>query len=179
MYQRIEKARYRKFSNIEPVSGFFSITSVSRPCSDPQPCLILLVAYFMSTKFSCAGADSDKPKQPSFKLTLRNSKWCSVCSLTLIEYSSDKQRLWQDCAYAQADLKLFWSHIPHCWKSHVAIHFFLRFFSSSSVLLEDTFGYDKTTASNINGVLYDTALILCPISGHIYVGITLMSNLYI
>ena len=52
-------------------------------------------------------------------------------------------------------------------------------FSSSSVLLEDTFGYDKTTASNINGVLYDTALILCPISGHIYVGIALMTYLYI
>ena len=22
-------------------------------------------------------------------------------------------------AYAQADLRLCWSHIPHCWKSHV------------------------------------------------------------
>ena len=24
--------------------------------------------------------------------------------------------------YAQADLRLSWSHIPHCWKSHVAAH---------------------------------------------------------
>ena len=32
---------------------------------------------------------------------------------------SDKQRLWSDCAYAQAGLSLCWSHIPHCWKSHV------------------------------------------------------------
>ena len=31
--------------------------------------------------------DSDEPLQPPFKL--RNSKWCSVSSLTLIEYSSD------------------------------------------------------------------------------------------
>ena len=31
--------------------------------------------------------DSDEPLQPSFKL--RNSKWCSVSSLTIIEYSSD------------------------------------------------------------------------------------------
>ena len=31
--------------------------------------------------------DSDKPVQPPFKL--RNSKWCSVSSLTLIEYSND------------------------------------------------------------------------------------------
>ena len=25
--------------------------------------------------------------------------------------------------YAQADLRLCWSHIPHCWKSHAAAHF--------------------------------------------------------
>ena len=31
--------------------------------------------------------DSDEPLQPPFKL--RNSKWCSVSSLTTIEYSSD------------------------------------------------------------------------------------------
>ena len=31
--------------------------------------------------------DSDEPLQPQFKL--RNSKWCSVSSLTIIEYSSD------------------------------------------------------------------------------------------
>ena len=63
--------------------------------------------------------DSDEPLQPPFRL--RNLKWCSVSSLTLIEYSSDKQRLWSDCAYAQADLRLCWSHIhvPYCWKSHV------------------------------------------------------------
>ena len=57
---------------------------------------------------------------------LLTSKWCSVSSLTLIEYSSDKQRLWSDCAYAQAGLSLCWSHIPHCWKSHVMAQMFLR-----------------------------------------------------
>ena len=61
--------------------------------------------------------DSDEPLQPPFKL--RNSKWCSVSNLTIIECSSDVQRLWSDCAYAQADLRLCWSHIPNCWKSHV------------------------------------------------------------
>ena len=64
--------------------------------------------------------DSDKPVQPTFKL--RNSKWWSVNRLTFIEYSSDQQRLWSDCAYAQAYLRLCWSHIPHCWKSHAAAH---------------------------------------------------------
>ena len=28
----------------------------------------------------------------------------------------------RDWAYAQADMRLCWSHIPHCWKSHVAAH---------------------------------------------------------
>ena len=64
--------------------------------------------------------DSDKPVQPPFKL--RNPKWCSVSNLTVVQYSSDKQRLWSDCAYAQAGLSLCWSHIPHCWKSHVSAH---------------------------------------------------------
>ena len=42
--------------------------------------------------------DSDEHVQPPFRL--RNLKWCSVSSLTLIGYSSDKQRLWSDCAFA-------------------------------------------------------------------------------
>ena len=61
--------------------------------------------------------DSDKPVQPPYKL--RNSKWRSVSSFTVIEYPSDKQRLWSDCIYVQADLSLCWSHTPHCWKSNV------------------------------------------------------------
>ena len=63
-----------------------------------------------------ASVDSSEPPQPPFKL--RNSKWCPFSSLTIIEYSSDLRRLWSDCAYAQADLRLCWSHISHCWKSH-------------------------------------------------------------
>ena len=65
--------------------------------------------------------DSDEPVQPHFKL--RNSKWCSVSSLTVIEYLSGLQRLWSGCVYAQAGLSLCWSHIPQCWKSHVAAQF--------------------------------------------------------
>ena len=64
--------------------------------------------------------DSEEPLQPPFNV--RNSKWCSVSSLTIIEYSSNYQRLWSDCAYAQADLRLCWWHIPHCWKSHALSH---------------------------------------------------------
>ena len=64
--------------------------------------------------------DSDEPVQPPFNH--RNSKCCSVSSLTLLEYSSDQQRFWSDCTYAKADLRLWWSHIPHCWKCHVTAH---------------------------------------------------------
>ena len=64
-----------------------------------------------------------EPVQPPFRL--RNSKYCSVISLILIEFSSDLQRLWSDCAYAQTDLRLCGSHVPQCWKSHVVIHMFI------------------------------------------------------
>ena len=64
--------------------------------------------------------DSDEHVQPPIKI--RNSKCCLVSSLILIEYSSDKQRLWSDCAYAQAGLSFCWSHLPHCWKSPVVAH---------------------------------------------------------
>ena len=85
---------------------------------DFQPCGIL----------TCV--DSDGPVQLPFKF--RNSKWCSVSSLTLIEYSSDKQRLWSDCAYAQAGLSLCWSHRPHCWKYHVTAYLSCRKWSYST-----------------------------------------------
>ena len=68
--------------------------------------------------------DSDEPVEPPFKL--RNSKWCSVSSLTLLECSTNKQRLKSDCGYAQADLRLCWSDIPHCWKSHAVAHIHLN-----------------------------------------------------
>ena len=76
--------------------------------------------------------DSDEPVQPSFKL--RNSKLCSVSSLTLIKYSSDYQRLDSDCVYAQADLRLCWSHIPYCWKSHATAQLIFLYNLTVSVL---------------------------------------------
>ena len=63
--------------------------------------------------------DSDKPVQPPFKL--RNSKCSSVSSWIFIEYSSDYQRLWSACAYAQAGLSLCWSQIVEisCHSSNI------------------------------------------------------------
>ena len=90
-------------------------TSWAATCDFHQCCILTSV-------------DSDEPVQPPLKF--RNSKSWSVSSLTVIDYSSNQQRLWPGCAYAQADLILCWSHKPHCWKSHVAA---LMYFASFSV----------------------------------------------
>ena len=79
---------------------------------------------------------SDEPVQTPFKLS--NTKCCLISSLTVIEYSSDQQRLWSVCAYAQADLRLCWSQIPHCWKSHVAAQLW---FLNSKIFAGGIFGY--------------------------------------
>ena len=46
--------------------------------------------------------------QPPIKVI--NSKCCLVNSLIVIEYLSDLQKVLSDCANAQADLSLCWSH---------------------------------------------------------------------
>ena len=72
--------------------------------------------------------ESDEPMQPPFNF--RHSNWCSVSSITVIEYLRGQQRLWSVCLYAQADLILCWLHVPHCWKSGVTAHIFLRHYLS-------------------------------------------------
>ena len=89
--------------------------------------------YLHEISNNLTSVDSDEPLEPPFKL--RNSKRCLVSSFTIIEYSSDKQRLWSDCAYAQADLRLCWSHISRC-KSHAQTHVFCLVWRQS-VMLED------------------------------------------
>ena len=86
--------------------------------------LEIIFPIFMKYFPKCSGKGSYQksqikslePVQPPFKLT--NSKWRLVSSLTFIEYSSDEQRLWSDCTYGQADVRLWWSHKQHCLKFH-------------------------------------------------------------
>ena len=62
--------------------------------------------------FQQSWIDSHEPVQSPFKL--RDSKWCSVGSLTtLIEYSSDLQRLWSDCGRLIRGFAGTLWHIPH------------------------------------------------------------------
>ena len=112
-----------KCNRVASIRGWFLVIRAQKPT---------VFMYFRPKTWFCCmriieprhviltSVDSDEPVQPAFKL--RNSKWCSVSSLAPIQYSSDKQRLWSDCAYAQADLRLCWSHKPHCWKYHFAAH---------------------------------------------------------
>ena len=58
--------------------------------------------------------DSDEPVQPPFKL--RNSKWCSVSSLIVIEYLSD----------LQSDLSLCWLHIHVLYKVLEIFHLLIK-----------------------------------------------------
>ena len=72
--------------------------------------VILTYIWAVTCDFQLCGIltwkNSDEPVQPPFKL--RNSKWCSVCSLTVLEYSSDWQRLWSDCAFASHNTLMSW-----------------------------------------------------------------------
>ena len=83
----------------------------------------------------------------SFKL--RNSKCCSASSWTFIEYSSDLQRLWSDCAYAHACLSLCWAHIPHCWKSHVTAQLYWMTPLTSFIIGANTMDPDHKEKSDL------------------------------
>ena len=86
--------------------------------------MVTQVQWAVACNFQQCGiftsVDSYEPVQPPFKL--RNLKWGSVSSLTVIEYLSDQQRLWSVCTYTHAGLSLCWLHIPNCWKSHATAH---------------------------------------------------------
>ena len=97
---------FKKIQNYVSLGTFPETKHIWATTCDFQQCGILKLI------------DSGEFVLPPVKL--RNSIWCSVSSLTFIEYSRDYQRLWSVCAYAQVGLSLCLSHIPHCWKSHIA-----------------------------------------------------------
>ena len=118
--------------------------------------------------------DSDEPLRPPFKL--RSSKWCSVKSLTVIEYYSDTQRLWSDWAYAQAGLSLCWSHIPHCWKSHVSAHIGLIII----LVLAYIFPYlwNETYVLGVQKELIETGLLSTNIIFWLRIFFWILTNMY-
>ena len=70
---------------------YCGIKTVSNYSTSKRSKILLHAIWAATWDFQHCGiltsVDSEKPVQPPFKL--RNSKYCSVSSLTLIEYSSD------------------------------------------------------------------------------------------
>ena len=66
--------------------------------------------------------DSDELVQPPFKL--RNSKCCSVSSLSHRIFKRQATALIRLRVCAGWSEPLCWAHIPNCWKSHVAAHLY-------------------------------------------------------
>ena len=87
-------------------------------------------------------------------LELRNYKCHSISSLTVIEYSSELQRLLSDCASAQAGRSLCWSNIPHCWKSHVAAQYFYQSFYFLQNIFPVIFANEVTRTFKVVAKMY-------------------------
>ena len=91
------KIEYRCISRIctYMYTYFFKYTSSYISHAVPPFLANLYVIHIINNMSQCIRLPTmwhfEEPLQPPFKL--RNSKWCSVSSLTIIEYSSDKQRL--------------------------------------------------------------------------------------
>ena len=68
-----------------------TLCSLKTPCEYFRLLLLYEPRHEISNFDILISVDLDEPQQPPFKLS--NSKWCSVSSLTIIEYLSDQQRL--------------------------------------------------------------------------------------
>ena len=63
--------------------------------------------------------DSDEQVQPPFSLETQNDVKSVLNTHRIFKRLAKALiRLRVYCAYAQADLRLCWLHIPYCWKSH-------------------------------------------------------------
>ena len=113
--------------------------------------------------------DSDESVQPPFKL--RNSKCSSASSWTFIEFSSDLQRLWSDCAYAQAGLSLAGRtyHIVGNLMSRLIIY--IQILSFMELYVYRTFQYSVVECLTWDKGVAGSSLIgvtaLCPWARHI------------
>ena len=111
--------RVDRLAEIKPIQSgshlhMFCITGSTNFTFDPRH-----VVFQQCGSLTCA--DPDEHAQPPS--SLQNYKRRSTSSLTVLGHPRDQQMLRSDCAYTQAGLRLLWSHIPHCWESHVGAHF--------------------------------------------------------
>ena len=97
VYNNVKKCfeRHPLFITSEYEIGYSVFKRHKRPTHYFKMCIDILqlraaARYFQQLDI-LTSVDSNQPVQPPVKL--RNSKQCSVSSSTVIEYSSDKQRL--------------------------------------------------------------------------------------
>ena len=86
-----EKNDFEKSAEDKTMRNYLACKALNTTANEPFHENLVLIAYEPLCDFQqfdiLTSVDSDEPLLPSFKL--RNSKWCSVSSLTIIEYSSD------------------------------------------------------------------------------------------
>ena len=91
-------------------------------------------AHDKTNKMACAPSeDSDQPGHPPS--LIRVFAICVKKAWVLSYPLSTLQRLWSDCADAQADLILCWVHLPFCWFCRVLAHMILSQYQVSSMIL--------------------------------------------
>ena len=90
-------------------------------------CCFLIMPVFLThmghlmtkpTKWHVHPAKTDQPGHPPN--LIRDLAVCSMDSWGSNVSSCRQQRLWSDCAGAQADLSLRWAHRSFCWVCHEA-----------------------------------------------------------
>ena len=86
-------------------------------------CLYLHLSQHDKTynKTCAISKDLDQPVHPPSMA--RALVYSSLDSLEAVEGTCDQRRLWSDCADAQADLSLRWSHKSHCRFCRALAHF--------------------------------------------------------
>ena len=82
---------------------------------------MLYVTYVIQQCGILTCVDLYEPMQPPFKLRKTQNDVRSELN-SHRKYKQLAKALISLCV-AQAGLNLCWSHIPHCWKSHVTAHF--------------------------------------------------------
>ena len=85
-------SEFNKFYGVKNQNQLDSVYwSLEPVCESCIICDVMVIHMsrdmWFPTMCDLTSVDSDEPLQPPFKL--RNSKWCSISSLTIIEYSSD------------------------------------------------------------------------------------------
>ena len=112
----VETTSIQRWFNIKTLNQCW-IDVVSTLCVRGENIGPTLQRYHLSQRMTkptirrVTSKDSDQPIHPPNMVSFLFS---SLYSLEAVEGTCEQRRLWSDCANAQADLRLRWSHKPYC-----------------------------------------------------------------